>query len=331
MRRRDFLALTVSAAATAIPRVARAQQPRPKRIGVLFITTADDPVTSPRRDALWEGLAKQGWNSGNVLADYGWEANAAPSAQSVARGMLSGVPDVIIPQGSPALVACAGLTKTVPVVFAYASGPAVAGLGIQNYARPGGNVTGFLGIVDSASRAKAVELLRDLAPAATKMALMYSPDAISGGEAAGLNVYRTMTTQRNFELVPYPVRSPSDISAAVARVAADPTVGLVVDGDSYMGANRFHAVAEFAKHRIGAIWGQQYVAADGVLIGCGGDVVAAFRGAGEYAGLVLNGASPADLPIQVSPISVAVNLKTAKALGITIPVSILARADQVIE
>jgi putative ABC transport system substrate-binding protein len=336
MKRRDFLVL--AGVAAAFPRVAFAQQAKVKRIGILIATAEDDPTTKLRLDAIWTGLGKYGWSEKNLLADYRFNATTVDAALKPAADLIALGPDLLMSTTTPPTTAFARLTQTIPTIFCYVNGPTLAAIpAIQSFAHPGGNITGFANQPDNEIFGKGIDFLREMIPALTKVASVYGADAVPGGEAVYVRDLEALTEKEGLEhFIPFPTRVSSDISEAIRKVAemrsSDPTIGLIMNGDSFITANRMLAVAEVAKNGLVAIWINSYLVADaGAMIIYSPDSSLNYRGAGEYAGLVLNGAKPGDLPIQFAFPLLVVNQKTARAMGIAIPVSILARADRVIE
>jgi putative ABC transport system substrate-binding protein len=334
MKRRDFLVLAGATAATwPLPTVpVRAQPSSRKRIGLLYARAESDPLARLWVQAFWQGMAKQGWTERTVAADYRWSADTPEAAAAPARELAALRPDVLCGATSPPLIALTSVTKTIPIVFSFVSGTTLTNVfGIRNFSRPTANFTGFVNVQDDEVRAKSIDLLCDLIPAADRVAVMYAPASVPGGETVFLSSFNELARQRGLVVVPFPVRTTSDISTAVARIVAQAPLGLIVSGDAYMTSNRALAISEVASHRLIAIWQQQANTTDGGLISYAGDVEYAYRGAGEYVGLILRGSKPQELPIQTCPLVLTVNVKTAKSLGIILPLSILARADVVIE
>ncbi len=333
MKRRDFIAFVGAAAAGGVwPLAGLAQQTQTKRVGLILPRAEDDPLARTYRDTFWAGIGKHGWSGTNLIATYRWSADSAATAMKPADELVALKPDLLFSVASPPLLAIAKLTQSIPIVFAYATASAVATIpAIQSYARPGGNVTGFVNAADAEIAPKSVGLLRDLIPGLSRFALLYAPNSVPGGEALYVDSFRTLAVSNGLQIRPYPVRTPAEIADAIRMVAADSTIALIGSGDSYLSSNRALAITEAAKYRLVAVWGQQVFATEGGLIAFAPDPVPMIRGAAEYGGLILNGATPAALPIQTNRLSLTVNLRTARALGITIAPSVLVSADELIE
>ncbi len=333
VNRRTFLALS-GTAALAAPLPALAQQAQMKRLGFLINLLENDGQTTDRVAAFWAGAGKYGWSDKNLLVNYRFGASTNDAAAKLAEELMALRPDILFGATLTSLSALAALTKTVPIVFAYVSGITVDPL-VDNYAHPGGNITGFVNTSDADLYGKRIDLLRELVPGLDKIALIYNPDGVPGGDEVYLKAWAGVAVKQDLQIVPYRVGTTTQIAAAVRgvaeRVATDTGLGLIIPGDSYVTANRILTIAEVARHRLIAVWGQQSAVLDGGLVSHAPDPIPIFRGAGEYVGLVLNGARAGDLPIQASPPMLTVNLRTAKEFGITIPLSVIARADQVIE
>ena len=328
MRRREFITLVGGAA--AIPLVAGAQQPEPvRRIGVLMSTAADDPVGQARITAFRQGLQKLGWAEGkNVRIDIRWAGGNADLDRKFAAELVPLTPDVILATASPTVAALQGATRTVPIVFAHAVDPVGAGF-VDGLARPGGNATGFV-LFEYSISAKWLELLKEVAPSVTRVAVLRDPAAAAGTGQFG--AIQSVAPSFGVELSPVNVRDPAEIERAVSAFARSANGGLIVTASPLITTHRDLVITLAARHKLPAIYYDHFfVTADG-LISYGTDIVDQYRRAAGYVDRILNGEKPADLPVQApTKFEMAINLKTARALGLTVPPALLARANAVIE
>jgi putative ABC transport system substrate-binding protein len=331
MRRRKFIALLGGTAwASAWPLSARAQQPeRVRRVGVLMNLAADDPQGQARVGAILQGLAQSGWTDGrNVRIDTRWAAGNANDIRRHAVELAALAPDVIVAHGSATAGPLLQATRTVPIVFAYVPDPVGAGY-VESLARPGGNATGFIAFEYSLS-AKWLELLKQIAPGVTRAAVLRDP-AITAG-IGQFGAIQAMAPSVGVEISPVGVRDAGEIERAVTAFARTANGGMVVTASALAVAHRDLIVALAARHKLPTVYYDRFFATGGGLISYGPDTVDQFRRAGGYAGRVLKGEKPADLPVQ-APVKyeLVINLKTAKALGLTVPLILQQRADEVIE
>jgi putative tryptophan/tyrosine transport system substrate-binding protein len=327
--RRELLAAL--GGAVAWPLAARAQvADRVRRIGWLHFFPESDAGSQVHAAAFRQGMEKLGWSVGRNLAiDYRWGAFNLERARVAATELLSLAPEVIVSVGTPGALAFQQLTRTVPVVFAVVTEPVTQGI-VQSLAHPGGNLTGFA-YVEPGIGAKWVELLKEIAPNVARLALVYNPDA-SPQSRFIYESMKTATPNSGVEVVMAPVRSTADIEQAVATIACEPGSGLTISTDGFLYTNRKLIIELAARHRLPAIYGILGTAAEGGLIYYGVDVVDQYRRAAGYVDRILHGAKPTDLPVQLpTKFSLTINAKTAKALGLEIPPTLLARADEVIE
>jgi putative ABC transport system substrate-binding protein len=328
MRRREFIALVGGAA--AIPLVAGAQQPElVRRIGVLMSTTADDPVGQARITSFRQGLQKLGWTDGkNVRIDIRWAGGNADLDRKFAAELVALTPDVILATASPTVAALQGATRTVSIVFAHAVDPVGAGF-VDSLARPGGNATGFV-LFEYSISAKWLELLKEVAPSVTRVAVLRDPAAAAGTGQFG--AIQSVAPSFGVELSPVNVRDPAEIERAVSAFARSANGGLIVTASPLITAHRDLIITLAARHKLPAIYYDHFfVAADG-LISYGTDIVDQYRRAAAYVDRILKGEKPADLPVQApTKFEMAINLKTARTLGLTVPPALLARANAVIE
>jgi len=329
MRRREFITF-LSGAAAAWPSVAHAQQPdRMRRIGVLMNAAADDPEGQARLAAFVQGLQELGWTDGrNVQIDYRWGAGDADRFRRYAAELVVFAPDVILAGGGPAMAALQQATRDLPIVFALVSDPVGSGY-VASLARPGGNATGFASTEFGIS-GKWVELLKEMAPRVTRVAVFR--DASTALGIGQLGAIQSAAPAFGMELSPIDVRDAGEIERAVATFARGSNNGLVVAAGPLASLHRELIITLAARHRLPAVYPSRFFVTGGGLISYGPDSIAPHRRAAGYVDRILKGEKPADLPVQApTKIELAINLKTAKALGIEVPPSLLARADEVIE
>ena len=329
MRRRKLIAL-IGGAAAAWPLAARAQQGEPmRRIGALMSTAADDPEGQARIAAFQQGLQQFGWTIGrNVRIDSRWPVGDSERTRRYAAELVALAPDVILATGSAAAAPLLQATRTVPVVFVIVPDPVGAGF-VNSLARPGGNATGFIQFEYGIS-GKWLELLKQIAPGVTRAAILRDP-AISAG-IGQFGAIQAVAPSLGVEASPINVRAADEIERAVADFARAPNGGLIITGSALAIFHRHLIIALAAKHRLPAVYFQRTLVADGGLISYGADVLDQYRRAASYVARILKGEKPADLPVQTpTKYELVINLKTAKALSLEIPSSVLARTDEVIE
>jgi len=328
MRRRAFINLL--GGAVVWPAVARAQpSERMRRIGVLMFLAEDDPGAKARIAAFIEGLEQSDWIVGrNVQIDIRWGAADAVRSRKYAAELAATAPDVILAQASETTAALREATRTLPIVFVGVTDPVGAGY-VASLARPGGNATGFT-FVEYGMSGKWLELLKEIAPRVTRAAILRDPTLPAG--TGQLGAIQAVAPSLAVETTPLDVRDAGEIERAIADFARIPNSGLVVPTSPAAIVNRKPIITLAAQHRLPAVYFLSTFAKDGGLISYGPDVVAQYRQAAGYIDRILKGEKPADLPVQApTKYELVINLKTAKALGITIPPSVLARADEVIE
>jgi putative tryptophan/tyrosine transport system substrate-binding protein len=329
MKRREFIML-LGCAAAAWPLAARAQQgERMRRIGVLMSTAADDPEGQARIAAFQQGLQQFGWTIGrNVRIDSRWPAGDSERFRTYAAELVALSPDVILATGSAASEPLLRATHTIPVVFVVVPDPVGAGF-VNSLARPGGNATGFIQFEYGIS-GKWLELLKQIAPGVTRAAILRDP-AISAG-IGQFGAIQAVAPSLGLEVSPVNVRDADEIERAVADFARSPNGGLIITGSALAVVRRHLIITLAARYQLPAVYFQRTLVADGGLISYGADLVDQYRRAAGYVDRVLKGEKPADLPVQMpTKYELKINLKTAKALGLEIPPSVLARADEVIE
>jgi ABC-type uncharacterized transport system substrate-binding protein len=328
VKRRDFI--TLSGAAVAWPLAARAQQGEGmRRIGVLLNTAADDTVFQTRVGAFLQGLALLGWTIGrNVRIEVRWSGGKADEARRYATELAALAPDVILAHGVSSVRPLLQATRTVPIVFSIASDPVGAGL-VESLARPGGNVTGFMSFEYTLS-GKWLELLKDIAPGVTRVAVLQDPT--QGGGSSAFAVIQAAAPSLGVEVTPVNLRDAPEIERALADFARTSNGGLIVTGSALSNVHHKLIITLAARHKLPAIYLERSFAAGGGLISYGSDYLDHYRRAAGYVDRILKGEKPADLPVQApTKYELVINLKTAKALGLEVPPTLLTRADVVIE
>ena len=328
MKRRAFITLLGGAAAW--PLAARAQQrERLRRIGVLMPSAADDPEFQARMTAFLQGLAQLGWLDGrNVRIDSRWGVADADRIRKYAAELVALAPDVILTSTSAAVAPLLQATRTVPIVFTTVADPVGAGY-VESLARPGGNATGFI-VYEYSIAAKWLELLKEIAPHVRRVAVIRE-SAIAAGPGQ-FGVIQAAAPSLGMELRPIDVRDAGEIERAITAFAQGPNGGLIVTGSPGAVFHRELIIALAARHRLPAVYNARFWAADGGLISYGTDIGDQLRRAAGYVDRILKGEKPADLPVQApTKFELVINMKTAKTLGLELPASVLARADEVIE
>jgi putative ABC transport system substrate-binding protein len=327
IRRREFITLLGGAAAH--PLVARAQQgERMRRIGVLMPTDADNPDSQARLAAFLQGLQQFGWAVGrNVRIDLRWAAGEVERNRQYAAELLALAPDVILAVGS-GVPALKQMTRTVPIVFTIVADP--VGLGFVNsLSRPGGNITGFLSFEYGIS-GKWLELLKQVATGVMRAAVVRDPAIATG--AGQFAAVASVGPALGVDIVPVNVSDPGEMEDALAAFARSPNGGVVVTGSAFALMHRDLIIRLAAQHRLPAVYYERAFVAAGGLISYGSDLIDQYRRAAAYVDRILKGEKPADLPVQApTKYELVINLKTAKALGLEVPPTLLARADEVIE
>jgi putative ABC transport system substrate-binding protein len=331
MKRRQFIALLGGAAVTVgWPLAARAQQrEKMRRVGVLMPLPADDPVVQARVAAFAQGLQQSGWTIGrNVQIDTRWAAADADRIRSYAAELVALAPDVILTSGNAGVAPLLQASRTVPIVFAIVPDPVGAGF-VDSLARPGGNATGFIAYEYSLG-SKWLELLKQIAPGITRAAVLRDAALASGpGQFAAI---QSVAPSFGVELTPVNVRDPGEIERAVIAFAHSANGGLITTGSALTAFHRDLIIALAARHKLPAVYIERFFVTAGGLISYGPDFLDQFRRAAGYLDRILKGEKPADLPVQApTKYELVINLKTAKALGVTVPQTLLARADEVIE
>ena len=329
MKRREFITLFGGTVA-AWPLAAGAQQAdRLRRIGVLMPLAADDREAPTRIAAFHQGLQQLGWVVGrNVRIEYRWGAGDPDRIRKSVAELIELVPDVILACGSATLGPLLQATRAVPTVFVHVPDPVGAGF-VDSLARPGGNATGFA-IFEYNISGKWLELLKQIAPAVTQAGVIRDP-AISAG-IGQWGAIQAMAPSVGVEVIPVNVRDAPEIERAITTFARSSNGGLLVTASALAVRHRDLIVTLAARHKLPAVYWERFFVTGGGLISYGPDVVDQFRRAAGYVDRILKGEQPADLPVQTpTKYELAINLKTAKAFGLEVPPSLLARADEVIE
>jgi putative ABC transport system substrate-binding protein len=330
MRRREFLGV-IGAAAAALPVVGRAQQPeRMRRIGWMDFVPESDPATPARVSAFREGMEKQGWVLGRNLAiDYRWSIFDMERARAAAEELLNLAPDVMFCAGSPATLALQRATRTVPVVFITVSEPVSQGI-VASLSRPGGNLTGF-SYLEPTIGAKWLELLTAIAPGVNRVALMFNPTS-SPYSRLFYQTIEAATLKFAVQAFMALVHDASEIEPIIAKLGREPGGGLIVSADAFNLANRKLIMDLAARHRVPAIYGFPALAAEGGLIYYNVEFIDQYRSAAVYVARILRGEKAGDLPVQQpARFELRINMQTAKSLGLDVPPTLLALADEVIE
>jgi putative ABC transport system substrate-binding protein len=329
VRRREFI-LALGGAAAAWPLAARAQQgEKMRRIGVLTPFAADDPEGHGRLTAFAQGLQQLGWTVGrNIRIDYRWGDGKPDTMRKYAAELVALAPDLIVSDSSAATAPLLEATRTIPIVFGVVVDPVGAGY-VESLARPGGNATGFTPFEYSVA-GKWLELLREIAPQVTRAVVLRDSTIAAGPGQFG--AMQALAVSLGVELRPINVRDADEIERSITAFAQGPNSGMIVTGSPAATAKRDLIVALAARHRLPAVYNNRLFVDVGGLLCYGTDFLDQFRRAAGYVDRILKGEKPADLPVQApTKYELVINLKTAKALGLDIPSTVLARADEVIE
>jgi len=331
MKRREFITLLGGAAAVC-PLAARAQQPaQVRRIGVLMPLAENDPVGQARIAALREGLEKLGWIEGrNIRIDTRWTTTSdVESMQRYAKELVALQPDLIVTQSTPITATLLQETRTIPIVFALVADPIGSGF-VASFAKPGGNVTGFV-TIEPTMAGKWLELLKEIAPRADRVAFLFNPATATYFEY-WLNPFKAAAVSFAVEAIAAPVRDRSELEPVIAEQARTPNGGLVVMPDTFTDTHRVEITSLAARYRLPAVYPYRQFTAVGGLLSYGDDLIDNFRRAPTYVDRILKGEKPSELPVQ-APVKfdLVINLKTAKELGLEVPLHLQQRADEVIE
>ena len=328
IKRREFITL-LSGAAVAWPLAAGGQQPEQmRRIGVLMNLASDDAEGQARLAAFHQGLQQLGWTVGrNVQIDYRWSAGNADYIRKFAAELVALAPDVIVSTGSPSVAVLQQATRSVPIVFTAVVDPVGGGL-VASLARPGGNATGFM-LFEYSTSGKWLERLKEIAPRVMRAAVIRDPTLTAA--VAQFAAIQGAAGSLGVELSPIDMRDAGEIERAVTAFSRVSNGGLIVTA-SGSSARRSLIITLAARHKLPAVYAFRYFATSGGLISYGPDIIDPFRRAAGYVDRILKGEKPADLPVQTpTKYELVINLKTAKALGLEVPATLLARADEVIE
>ena len=330
MRRREFI--TLIGAAAAWPLAAHAQQPGGmRRIGVLMGYAESDREGQAFVAAFREGLQKLGWTEGrNIRIETRWAAPAdAESRQRFAKELVALQPDVILAANTPTTAAMLQQTRTIPIIFASVSDPVGSGF-VASFPRPGGNITGFTNI-EPTMAGKWLELLKEIAPRVNRVAFLFNPATAPYAEYY-LKSFKTAAASFAMEAIAAPVRDTSELESVIAAQARAPNGGLVVITDSFMNAHRVDITSLAARYRLPAVYAYRMFTEVGGLLSYGNEMINNYQRTATYADRILKGAKPSELAVQ-APVKfeLVINLRTAKALGLDVPLHLQQRADEVIE
>ena len=328
MRRREFMTV-LGGAAVGWPLAARAQGERVRRIGVLMGIAESDPARQSFVTAFTEALQELGWSSGrNIRIEYCWGAGDAERIRDFARELVEMQLDLIVGHTTPVVAALKAQTRTIPIVFTQVSDPVGSGF-IDGFAKPGGNITGFTNL-ESSMGSKLGELLKEVAPTITRVAVMFNPDTAPDRGTYFLRPVEAAAPSLHVEVIPAPVHNDAEIESAITTLV--PGTGLIVMPDIFILAHREQILALADRHRLPAAYAYRLFAASGGLLSYGTDLADLFRRAARYVDRILTGTKPAELPVQQpTKFELVINLKTAKTLGLNVPLSLQAGADEVIE
>jgi putative ABC transport system substrate-binding protein len=330
IRRRDFIILLGGSAAVAWPLAARAQQgARMRRIGVLMPTGEDDAEGRARAAAFVDGLREVGLTEGrNVKLDYRWGGTNVEHLRTLASELVALIPDVLLAGSSPPLAALRRAATTIPIVFVLVSDPVGQGF-VESLARPGGNITGFTNF-EFSMVGKWVELLKEVAPRSKRIAVIFNPETAPYTQRY-LHPFEDAARSFAVEPVTAPVHSDTEIESVIAALAQSEG-GMIVMTDPFTAVHRKIIVSLAARYRVPAVYPYHFFTVEGGLMSYGANVPDLFRRSASYVDRILSGVMPRDLPVQQpTKFEFVINLQTAKSLGLEIPPTLLARADQVIE
>jgi putative ABC transport system substrate-binding protein len=330
MRRRLFLAFLGSTVFCWPWEVLAQKSDRVRRIGVLMALTADDAIGLRRAKIFTQALQDLGWtDSQNIRIDYRWPGGDIEQIQSLAKELVGSRPDVLVGTGPAPAAALQQATRTIPIVFLMSVDPVAEGI-VENLARPGGNATGFFA-TEPAAGGKWLELLKEIVPGLRRVAVIFNPETSAGGSSY-LHSVETAAALFSVEATGAPVHNTGDIELAISSVAREPGGGLIVLPDAFTASHRKQIIELAARYRLPAIYAVRDYADEGGLLTHGTGAFEIYGRAASYVDQILKGANPANLPVQEqTKFALVINLKTAKALGLTVPPTLLARADEVIE
>jgi putative ABC transport system substrate-binding protein len=330
MQRREFITL-VGGAAAAWPAMARAQQDRARRIGVLMGYAEADPDTQARMAAFKEGLDQLGWKDGrNVQITFRFGVGEMDRVRASAKQLVESNPDVIVCETTPTLKVLAQQTDSFPIVFVSVADPVNNGY-VADLARPGGHITGFTNF-EATMGGKWIELLKKLDPTKARAGVIFNPDSAPGGGDFFLKSVEASAPALGAKVIACPVHSETDVERVIVDLGREPGGGLIVMIDVFNAVHRPAIIAHALANRVPTVFPWRFGATDGGLASYGVDVADLHRRAANYVDRILRGTNPADLPVQQpTKFEMVINLKTAKALGIEVSPTLLATADEVIE
>jgi len=330
MRRRDFITL-VGGAAAAWPLTARAQPGLPRRVGALLGYGENDPEARIYLAAFMQGLAELGWTDGrNVHLEVRWAAANPERISMLAKEIVALQPEVILTSGTAVTSGLRRETQAIPIVFTVVGDPVGDGF-VAGLRRPEGNITGFIS-QEASMGGKWLELLVEIVPDVKQVAILFNPDTAPDGGSYYWPSFAAAAGSLKVEPISMPVRSDAEVETALSTLAREPSRGLVVMPENFTVVHRPAIVSTAARSKLPTIFAVSAFARDGGLLSYGPDYKDNFRRAAGYVDRILRGAKPAELPVQVPvKFELVVNLKTAKALGLSVPPALLARADEVIE
>jgi putative tryptophan/tyrosine transport system substrate-binding protein len=331
VKRREFMALLGGAAALAWPLAARAQQPeRIRRIGVLMMYAESDAQAQALVAVFRAGLRDLGWTEDHkIRLDYRWATSDSESIQRSAKELVALQPVLILSSSTPTTASLLQQTRTIPIIFANIVDPVGSGF-VASLPRPGGNVTGFLNL-EASMTGKWLELLKEIAPRVARVAIVFNPSTAPYAEIY-LTPFNAAAASLGVETIVAPVRDMTELDTVIAAQARDPNGGLMVMPDGFMFAHHAEIASLAARYRLPAVSSYRAFAKAGGLLSYGNDILDNYRRAATYADRILRGEKPSELPVQFPvKFELVINLKTAKALGLTVPPSLLASADEVIE
>jgi putative tryptophan/tyrosine transport system substrate-binding protein len=330
IRRRELL-VTLGSATVAWPLSARAQNKRGRRIGVLMGYAENDPDARAWYAAFREGIQKLGWAEGhNTQIDARWATpDNAELMRNLAKELVAVEPDLLLSSTTPTTSALLQQTRTIPIVFAIVADPVGSGF-VASFARPGGNVTGFI-FTEPTMAGKWLELLKEIAPRIARVAMLFNPVSATYAEY-WLKPFKAAAPSFAVEGIAAPVRDPSELETIIAAQAREPNVGLIVMPDSFMDAHRVEITSLATRYRLPAVYPFRLFAEVGGLLSYGIDRTDNFRRAAAYVDRILKGEKPSDLPVQApTKFEFVINLKAAKAIGLDVPLHLQQLADEIIE
>jgi putative ABC transport system substrate-binding protein len=330
MRRREFLGV-LGAAAIAWPRNAHAQRDRIRRIGVLTAFNQNDARVKAWLLRFTQGLSELGWSDGkNLRMDVRWAGDDVNRMRMLAKELVDLHPDVILAFGTPVTAALQRETRTIPIVFAIVSDPVGEGF-VESLSRPGTNITGFHNS-EASIGGKWLDLLKQIAPGLNHAAMIFNPDTAPGHGKYYMPDFEASARSLKVEPISAPVQNITELEAVMTTLAHKPGGGFVAMADFFLFINRAPMISLAARNKLPAVYPWREVVTSGGLLSYGPDLEDIVRRAAPYVDRILRGANPADLPVQVpTKFEIAVNVKTAKALGLAVPTSILLHADELIE